>query len=115
MQEAHRLAKLEPPGRGRTVSMVLDTDTFNEVDDQFAVAYAVRAAQAGELKLEAVYAAPFSNQMGTTPQLEMELSYQEILRSWTGSTVRSGGVWCTGAPVTKWTAVNCMLRRRYAT
>ena len=33
MQEAHRLAKLEPPGRGRTVSMVLDTDTFNEVDD----------------------------------------------------------------------------------
>lgn len=80
MQEAHRLAKLEPPGRGRTVSMVLDTDTFNEVDDQFAVAYAVRAAQAGELKLEAVYAAPFSNQMGTTPQLGMELSYQEILK-----------------------------------
>lgn len=43
-------------------------------------AYAVRAAQARELNLEAVYAAPFSNQTGTTPELGMELSYQEILK-----------------------------------
>ena len=52
MTEAQRISMLERPA-GK-ISMILDTDTYNEVDDQFAVAYAVRAAQAGELVLEAL-------------------------------------------------------------
>lgn len=79
MKEAERIARLEPPTGAGTLSMVLDTDTFNEVDDQFAVAYALRSAQAGELKLEAIYAAPFSSP-SRTPKEGMELSYQEILK-----------------------------------
>lgn len=72
-----RVSMLEPPvGK---VSMVLDTDTYNEVDDQFAVAYAVRAAQAGDLTLEAIHAAPFENK-GYSHAEGMELSYQEIHR-----------------------------------
>lgn len=49
---------LKPPiGR---IEMALDSDMFNEVDDQFALAFAVRSPERIELK--AVYAAPFLNQ-----------------------------------------------------
>ena len=37
--------------------MALDTDTFNEIDDQFAVAYALLSPE--RLQVEALYAAPF--------------------------------------------------------
>ena len=36
LSETFRLKQLEPPTG--TIRMVLDTDTFNEVDDQFALA-----------------------------------------------------------------------------
>ena len=77
MTEATRVALLEPPVG--PISMVLDTDTFNEIDDQFALAYAIRAHEAGELTLKAIHAAPFSNP-GIPFDQGMELSYQEILR-----------------------------------
>jgi inosine-uridine nucleoside N-ribohydrolase len=58
--------------------MVLDTDTYNEVDDQFALAYALLSPE--KLKVEAVYAAPFHNARSESPADGMEKSYQEILR-----------------------------------
>ena len=70
-----RLARLEPPS-GPT-SLVLDTDTDNEIDDQFALAYAVLSPG---LRLEAVYAAPYHNERSRGPGDGMERSYQEILR-----------------------------------
>ena len=70
-----RLALLEPP-RG-PVSMVLDTDTYNEIDDQFALTYALLSPN---LTLEAVYAAPFFNDRSSGPGDGMERSYEEILR-----------------------------------
>jgi len=45
-----------PVGR---VDMVLDTDTFNEVDDQFALSYLL--LRPDRINLQAVYAAPFLN------------------------------------------------------
>ena len=72
-----RLQRLSPPS-GR-VRMVLDTDTFNEIDDQFAVAYALLSPE--RLDVEAIYAAPFSSYDGKIgPGKGMELSYEEILR-----------------------------------
>jgi inosine-uridine nucleoside N-ribohydrolase len=59
------------------VSLVLDTDTYNEVDDQFALAYALRSP--GAMDLEAIYAAPFHNDRSTGPGDGMEKSYMEIL------------------------------------
>lgn len=56
--------------------IVLDTDTFNEVDDQFALAYA--ALSPAHIKLEAVYAAPFHNARSSSPGEGMEKSYDEI-------------------------------------
>ena len=59
------------------IDVVLDTDTYNEIDDQYALAYLI--ANEDKLNLKAVYAAPFSggeNQAG--PAEGMEKSYQEI-------------------------------------
>lgn len=59
------------------VDVVLDTDTYNEVDDQYALAYLIRSED--KLKLKAIYAAPFSNSKADTPDEGMEKSYQEIM------------------------------------
>ena len=78
MTESKRIEMLELP-KGK-VSVVLDTDTACEVDDQFAVAYAVRAAEAGELVLEGIHAAQFSHTLEgiTDTAVHVEKSYQEI-------------------------------------
>ena len=55
------LKKLKPP-TGK-VSMILDTDTYNEIDDQFAVIYAMLSE---EPEVEAIYAAPFHNNRSST-------------------------------------------------
>jgi len=76
LEEAFRLKQLTPPS-GK-IRMVLDTDTYNEVDDQFALAYALLSDD--KIDLEAVYAAPFHNNRSEGPAAGMEKSYQEILR-----------------------------------
>jgi inosine-uridine nucleoside N-ribohydrolase len=58
--------------------VVLDTDTYNEVDDQFALVYALRSTE--KLTVEAVYAAPFTNSRSTGPADGMAKSYEEIVR-----------------------------------
>ena len=60
------------------VRMVLDTDAFNEIDDQFALSYALSIPE--KLEIEAIYAAPFYNILSDSPADGMEKSYQEILR-----------------------------------
>lgn len=76
LTESERLQLLSPP-RGR-VRIVLDTDTYNEIDDQFALVYALLSPE--KLNLEAIYAAPFFNDRSDGPGHGMELSYEEILR-----------------------------------
>ena len=71
-----RLELLEPPKR--KIRAVLDTDTFNEADDQFALAYAIRSND--KIELEATYAAPFFNGRVSSPKEGMENSYNEILK-----------------------------------
>ncbi len=58
--------------------MVLDTDTYNEVDDQFALVYALLSPET--VKVEAIHAAPFHNEKSDGPKDGMERSYREILR-----------------------------------
>ena len=60
------------------LDMVLDTDTYNEVDDQFALAYSLLSPE--RLNVEAIYAAPFYNDRSTGPKDGMERSYNEIVR-----------------------------------
>lgn len=58
--------------------IVLDTDAFNEIDDQFAIAYLLK--NDALLHTEAIYAAPFSNALAATPEEGMEKSYNEIFK-----------------------------------
>ena len=76
LTEAERIGRLTPPSG--TVAMVLDTDTYNEIDDQFALAYALLSPE--RMSVQAVYAAPFFNSRSAGPADGMEKSYEEIHR-----------------------------------
>jgi purine nucleosidase len=69
---------LEPPPPGVCVPCVLDTDTFNEIDDQFAIVQALLSPE--RIDLRAIYAAPFLNGKSESPGDGMEKSHEEILR-----------------------------------
>ena len=62
----------------KPVDMILDTDTYNEIDDQFAIAYMLHSPEM--LNVKAITAAPFFNGKSTSPADGMEKSYQEILK-----------------------------------
>ena len=66
----------ERPGSGINPRVVLDTDTYNEIDDQFAVAYLLRCRE--RVTTEAIYAAPFLNKRSSSAGDGMEKSYKEI-------------------------------------
>lgn len=71
-----RLGRLATP-RDK-VRVVIDTDTYNEIDDQYALAYALLAPE--RIELEALYAAPFQNDRAGSAAEGMEKSHEEILR-----------------------------------
>lgn len=80
---AQLAARLEKPSR--KVDVVLDTDCYNEIDDQFALAYMINAQDACNIR--AICAAPFYSAPGSgrvirsdSPGDGMERSYQEILK-----------------------------------
>ncbi|HEV8174617.1 MAG TPA: nucleoside hydrolase [Actinoplanes sp.] len=66
-----------PPPAG-AVRAVIDTDTYNEIDDQFAVVYALLSPE--RIRVEALYAAPFQNERVTGPEDGMLKSYDELQR-----------------------------------
>jgi len=74
LDHAIRLKRLAPPRN--KIRIVIDTDTFNEIDDQFAIAYALKSQN--KFDVEAIYAAPFFNHLSTGPADGMEKSYEEI-------------------------------------
>ncbi len=76
ISDSLRLERLQPPsGKAR---IVIDTDTYNEIDDQFAVVYALLSPE--KLVVEGLYAAPFFNHRSTSPGAGMKMSYEEIVR-----------------------------------
>lgn len=76
VSESTRFERLQPP-KGR-VRIVIDTDTYNEIDDQFAVVHALLSPE--KIAVEAIYAAPFLNHRSTSSGEGMEKSYEEIHR-----------------------------------
>ncbi len=68
---------LTPPSPPQRVPMVLDTDTANEIDDQFAVVHALLSQD--RLRLEAIYATLFSRD-GSSPATGVAESEAEIQR-----------------------------------
>jgi len=75
MTEFERIRNLQVPNG--VVDCVLDTDTYNEIDDQFALALMVKSEKCN---IRALYAAPFFNELSTSPEDGMERSYEEIFK-----------------------------------
>ena len=76
LAEQQRLKMLEPPTG--PVDLIIDSDTYNEVDDQFAIAYALLKPE--KLNVKALYAAPFLNQNSVSPEDGMLKSVEEMHR-----------------------------------
>ena len=76
MTNEQRIKNLSVP-QGR-VDVVLDTDAYNEIDDQFAISYLLKSKE--KLNTKAIYAAPFLNSKSESPKDGMEKSYDEIFK-----------------------------------
>lgn len=76
MTNEQRIKNLSVPN-GR-VDVVLDTDAYNEIDDQFAISYLLKSKE--KLNTRAIYAAPFFNSNSEGPKDGMEKSYDEIIK-----------------------------------
>lgn len=71
-----RIKNLSVP-KGK-IDVVLDTDAYNEIDDQFAVSYMLKSKE--KLNTKAIYAVPFHNALSDSPSDGMQKSYDEILK-----------------------------------
>ena len=59
-------------------NVILDTDAYNEIDDQFCIAYMIKRPD--KINLLSINAAPFFNENSTGPEDGMVKSYDEILK-----------------------------------
>ncbi len=68
---------LEDLQSARVKDVVIDSDTYNEMDDQYAIAYAIASDRMNVL---ALHAAPFHNDRSSSFAEGMELSLKEMKR-----------------------------------
>ena len=76
MKNEQFMSNLKTPDR--MVDVILDTDAYNEIDDQFAISYML--ANSEKLNVRGICAAPFFNPRSVSPADGMEKSYNEILK-----------------------------------
>ena len=76
MTNEQRIKNLSVPTG--SVDVVLDTDAYNEIDDQFAISYLLKSKE--KLNTKAIYAAPFLNSKSESPEDGMKKSYDEIIK-----------------------------------
>lgn len=63
----------------KKINVILDTDTYNECDDQFAIAYMLKSQDI--FNVEAITVAPYSHQTKKVTVKEgQELSYNEVIK-----------------------------------
>ena len=74
--DAELIKRLQKPSG--QIDVVFDTDTYNEIDDQYALSYMIKNSE--RLNVKAIYAAPYFNDKSTSPKDGMERSYAEILK-----------------------------------
>ena len=77
MTTSQYLKNLNPPCR--KVDAVIDTDAFNEIDDQFAISYMLKSPD--RINVKAILAAPvLQRQLRLPCRLGWSKSYNEILK-----------------------------------
>lgn len=60
------------------INVILDTDTYNECDDQFALAYLLKSQN--KFNIEAITVAPYHHDNGISIQEGIDKSYNEIIK-----------------------------------
>ena len=76
MNREQLLKNLELPTK--RIDAILDTDAYNEIDDQFAIAYMLKSEE--RINTLGICAAPFFNRRSSGPRDGMERSYGEIIK-----------------------------------
>ncbi len=76
MTQEQYIKNLTPPAG--PIDVVLDTDAYNEIDDQFAISYMLGHSE--KFHVQGICAAPFYNDNSTGPEDGMIKSYREILK-----------------------------------
>lgn len=67
-----------PKKEQEKINVILDTDTFNECDDQFAVSYMIKSQE--RFNIEAITIAPYHHDNDISIEEGLEKSYQEVLK-----------------------------------
>ena len=60
------------------IDVILDTDAYNEIDDQFAISLMIKSPE--KFNIKGFCAAPFFNSLSISPEDGMIKSYEEILK-----------------------------------
>lgn len=76
MTQVQLFQNLTPPTG--VIDVILDTDAYNEIDDQFAISYMLGHQE--KFNIKGICAAPFHNANSEGPEDGMEKSYNEILK-----------------------------------
>ena len=79
-----KISALYPKKETEKINVILDTDTYNECDDQFALAYMLKSQD--RFNIEAITIAPYQHDNSLSIQEGQEKSYQEVLKicKWIG-------------------------------
>lgn len=73
-----RIVKLTKKEDNQKVNVILDTDTYNECDDQFALAYLLKSQD--KFNIEAITIAPYHHDNAISIQEGIDKSYQEVIK-----------------------------------
>ncbi|MQG22696.1 MAG: hypothetical protein FI688_04385, partial [SAR202 cluster bacterium] len=76
------LQHLKNPKQEFNKKIIIDTDTYNSIDDQFALMHMLLSEKTrGDVSILGITAAPFYKELRNTDSYKhgMELSYQEII------------------------------------
>ncbi len=73
-----RISQLYTKNKTEKINVILDTDTYNEADDQFALSYLL--ASQNIFNIEAITIAPYQHDSDLSIPEGQEKSYQEVLK-----------------------------------
>ena len=73
-----RISQLYTKNKTEKINVILDTDTYNEADDQFALSYLL--ASQNMFNIEAITIAPYQHDSDLSIPEGQEKSYQEVLK-----------------------------------
>lgn len=73
-----KISNINEKEDNQKVNVILDTDIYNECDDQFALAYLLKSQD--KFNIEAITIAPFHHDNNISIQEETEKSYDEVIK-----------------------------------